>query len=275
MGHRIDAPLVGGELMPTVRVIVGLDCHQGRIVQGVRQNALRDAGDPRVLSALYEAQGADELVLLDPSATADEAGFGLGTLRQVREGLSIPLTVGGGVRHLRDVAALLDAGADKVAVGVTAAERPHLLAEMAQRHGSQCVVLTLDAAARPGGGWDVVNREGTQWLQRDAVQWAEHAEALGAGEILLTGHDREGRRQGYDLALVQAISQAVNVPVIAAGGADSPQHMLQALSAGADAVLAASIFHSGHTTVTAVKGTLQQAGLWIRPQADATAESPA
>lgn len=251
--------------MPTVRVIAGLDCHNGRIVQGVRLAALRDTGDPRELAALYEAQGVDELVLLDPGATADNQGFGLGTLRQVRECLSIPLTVGGNVRHLRDVAALLDAGADKVSVGVAAAQAPHLIAEMAERHGSQCVVLALDAAMRPGGGWNVVSRDGVQRLERDVVQWAQHAEALGAGEILLTSHDREGTRQGYDLALVAAVCAVVNVPVIAAGGADTDQHMFDALQAGADAVLAASIFHAGDTTVDHIKRALQARGLWIRP----------
>jgi cyclase len=253
--------------MPTVRVIAGLDCHNGRIVHSVRLPALRDAGDPRELAALYEAQGADELVFNDPQATADGGVFGLGTLRQVREGLSIPLTVGGNVRHVRDVAALLDAGADKVSVDMAAVADPHLIAELANRHGSQCAVLALDAAARPGGGWDVVNREGTERLDRDAVQWAEHAEALGIGEILLTSHDRVGKRQGYDLDLVAAICRVVNVPVIAAGGADTSQHMLEALQAGADAVLAASIFHDRQATVGTVKDELRAAGLWMRPLA--------
>lgn len=251
--------------MPTTRVIAGMDCHNGRIVQGVRKMHLRDAGDPCELAALYEAQGADELVLLDPNAVADGEDTGLGTLRLIREGLSIPLTVGGSVAHPRDVAALLDAGADKVSVSIAAVHNPQLIAEMANRHGSQCAVLALDAAARAGGGWDVVNRDGTQRFDRDAVQWAEHAEALGIGEILLTSHDREGKREGYDLALIAAITKAVNVPVIAAGGADTAEHMLEALGQGADAVLAASIFHDGHTTVAAIKAKLAEAGLWMRP----------
>lgn len=251
--------------MPTTRVIAGMDCHNGRIVKGVRHMALQDAGDPCALAALYEAQGADELVLLDPNAVADGHDTGLGTLRLIREGLSIPLTVGGAVAHTRDVAALLDAGADKVSVSIAAVHNPQLIAEMATRHGSQCAVLALDAAARTGGGWDVVNRLGTERFERDAVQWAEHAEALGIGEILLTSHDHEGRRGGYDLALIKAVTEAVNVPVIAAGGADNAEHMLDALGQGADAVLAASIFHDGQTSVGEIKRQLAAAGLWMRP----------
>lgn len=251
--------------MPTTRVIAGMDCHRGRLVQGVRQMALRDAGDPCAIAALYESQGADELVLTDTDAIADGDDTGLGTLRLIRERLSIPLTVGGAVAHRRDVAALLDAGADKVSVSIAAVHNPHLISEMANRHGSQCAVLALDASAKPGGGWEVVNRDGTQRYDRDAVQWAEHAEALGIGEILVTSHDHAGRRAGYDLALIRAITSAVNVPVIAAGGADSAEHMLQALAHGADAVLAASLFHNGHTTIDVIKKKLADAGLWMRP----------
>lgn len=252
--------------MPTVRVIACLDCENGRVVAKERFLDARDAGDPTRLARAYEDDGADELVLLDADATAHGTEVALAKVRQVREQLSIPLTVGGGVAHTDDVAALLDAGADKVSVDTLALARPQLIADIATRHGSQCAVLTLDAAARAdGSGWDVMVRAGKHRTQQDVVMWARHAVDLGIGEILLTSHEQHGTMRGYDLALIRAVTEAVGVPVIAAGGAASAAHMHAALEAGADAVLAAKLFHDGHATVQAVKDELQGLGHWMRP----------
>ncbi len=251
--------------MLTRRVIPCLDVRDGRVVKGVRFQGLRDAGDPALLSAAYEAQGADELILLDVSATTDGRGHQLETVRRVRAKLSIPMTVGGGVRVADDAAALLLAGADKVSVNTAAVLEPTLLRDMARRFGSQCTVLAIDAAQAEPGKWEVVIRSGRERVGEDAVAWAKEAEALGAGEILLTSWDRDGTRSGYDLALLRAVSEAVNVPVIASGGAHAPQHMAQAIEAGADAVLAASIFHDGDYTVTALKLALRELGVEVRP----------
>lgn len=253
--------------MLTRRVIPCLDVRDGRVVKGVRFQGLRDAGDPVERAVVYEAQGADELVLLDVSATPEERAHGLDTVRRVREVLSIPLTVGGGVRRVADAAALLEAGADKVGVNTAAVERPGLLSELAETFGKQCVVLALDAARRREGdglAWEVVVRSGRERTGRDAVAWAREAAALGAGEVLLTSWDRDGTRQGYDIELIAAVSGAVRVPVIASGGADTPEHLIDALRAGASAVLAASIFHEGDRTVGEVKGALAAAGVPVR-----------
>lgn len=250
--------------MPAMRIIPCLDCKDGRVVKGVRFQGLRDAGDPVQLAAAYEAQGADELVILDVSATPEGKETQVDTVRRVRAQLSIPLTVGGGVRLAEDVAKLLDAGADKVSVNTAAVQRPALLNEIARRHGGQCTVLALDAATTGPGTWEVVARSGAQRTGLDAIAWAKQAVALGVGEILLTSWDRDGTRSGYDLPLLRAVSQAVNVPIIASGGAATAEHLKEALDAGAEAVLAASIFHSGETTVAAVKASLQAAGIWVR-----------
>jgi imidazoleglycerol phosphate synthase cyclase subunit len=245
------------------RVIPCLDVDGGRVVKGVQFQSLRDAGDPVELAELYANQGADELVVLDVSATPEGRGNALETVRGVRRRLPIPLTVGGGVRRVDDARALLEAGADKVAVNTAAVSNPALLGEMAARFGRQCTVLALDAA-RDGDGWRVVVHSGRDRLEMDAVDWARQATDTGAGEILLTSWDRDGTGAGYDLRLITAVTRAVRVPVIASGGADSAEHMAQALQAGADAVLAASILHDGETTVAALKRRLAALGAEVR-----------
>jgi len=245
------------------RVIPCLDVHAGRVVKGIQFQALRDAGDPVELAKIYAAQGADELVLLDVSATPEGREHALTTVRAVRRRLPIPLTVGGGVRALEDAQALLEAGADKVAVNTAAVSRPELLGEMASIFGRQCTVLALDAA-REDEGWRVVVRSGRDKLELDVVEWAQAAIEAGAGEILLTSWDRDGTGSGYDLELLEAVCGAVGVPVIASGGAETAEHMAQALLAGADAVLAASILHDGHTTVSAIKQRLATLGMEVR-----------
>ncbi len=233
------------------------------MVKGVQFQGLRDAGDPGQLAAAYEAQGADEIVVLDVSATPEGRGNQLETVRRVRKELSIPLSVGGGVRDVQSAEALLDSGADKVGINTAAVERPEVLDALATRFGNQCTVLALDAA-RVGDAWEVVTRSGAVRTGRDAVAWAREAAERGAGEILLTSWDRDGTKDGYDCELLAAVSSAVQVPVIASGGAASPAHLIEALRAGADAVLAASIFHFGEYTVNVLKTQLAQAGLAVR-----------
>jgi imidazoleglycerol phosphate synthase cyclase subunit len=248
------------------RVIPCMDVRDGRVVKGVRFQGLRDAGDPVELAAPYEAQGADELTLLDVSATPESRAAAADTVARVRRCISIPLTVGGGVRTLDDAARLLDAGADKVGVNTAATARPELIRQLADRFGSQCVVVAIDAARRATrpDEWDVVVRSGTQRTGREAVAWAKLAADLGAGEILLTSWDRDGTRNGYDLELTRAVSASVGVPVVASGGAAGPEHLLTALRAGADAVLAASIFHDALFTVVQVKAYLAANGMEVR-----------
>jgi imidazoleglycerol phosphate synthase cyclase subunit len=246
------------------RIIPCLDVRDGRVVKGVRFQGLRDAGDPAERAALYEAQGADEIVMLDVSATREGRGHQLETVARVREVLAIPLTVGGGVRSEDDAWRLLEAGADKVSVNSAAVERPALLAEIAARFGRQCCVLAIDAALRDGR-FEVLVKGGRESTGRDAVAWAREGEELGAGEILLTSWDRDGTRSGYDLPLVRAVASVVRIPVIASGGADTPEHLVEALEAGADAVLAASIFHDGDRTVAEVKRFLAARGVTVRP----------
>jgi imidazoleglycerol phosphate synthase cyclase subunit len=250
----------------TRRIIPCLDCRDGRVVKGIKFQGLRDAGSPEELASAYEQQGADELVLLDVSATPEGRGHHLETVRRVRARLSIPLTVGGGVRSTEDAGQLLEAGADKVAINTAAVVNPGLVTAVARRFGSQCAILALDAARRPtDAGWEVVVRSGRERTGLDAVGWARRAAELGAGEILLTSWDRDGTRSGYDLELLQTICAAVRVPVIASGGAATPRHLLEALRAGADAVLAASIFHHGEQTVGSIKAALREAGVAVRP----------
>ena len=248
----------------TARVIPCLDVRDGRVVKGVRFQGLRDAGDPAERAAAYEAQGADELVLLDVSATPEGRGHALETVRRVRKVLSIPLTVGGGIKRLDDARHLLEAGADKVSVNTAAVLDPSILASLATDFGAQCTVLAVDAAQRDGGGWEVVIKSGRERTGIDVIAWARDAVRLGVGEILLTSWDRDGTRSGYDLALLTAISDAVPVPVIASGGAAHPEHLAEALGAGASAVLAASIFHDGDFTVGDVKRVLAAAGYAMR-----------
>jgi len=256
--------------MLTLRVIPCLDTREGRVVKGIRFQNLRDAGDPAALAARYAAEGADELVLLDVSATPAGRSHALETVAAVRAVLDIPLTVGGGVRGVEDAGALLDAGADKVAINTAAVFDPALLTRIATRFGRQCTVLALDAALRETPAesgafpFEVVIRGGRDRTGRDAIAWAAEAEALGAGEILLTSWDRDGTRAGYDLPLIAAVRAAVRIPIIASGGAAHAAHLAEALAAGADAVLAASIFHDAETTVGAVKAALAQAGLEVR-----------
>ncbi len=249
--------------MIAARILPCLDVKDGRVVKGVRFQGLYDAGDPAERAAAYEAQGADELVILDVSATTEGRKTAAETVRRVREVLSIPLTVGGGVRSVEDAGRLLDAGADKVAVNTAAVQDPAVISAIAQRFGRQCAILALDAAAREGG-WEVVVSSGRQRTGRDAIAWAREAVARGAGEIVLTSWDRDGTRLGYDLDLLRAASSAVPVPIVASGGADSAEHLLQGLRAGADAVLAASIFHYGETTVGEVKAYLAAHGIEVR-----------
>jgi imidazole glycerol-phosphate synthase subunit HisF len=250
--------------MLTARIIPCLDVSHGRVVKGVRFQGLRDAGDPAERAEAYEDQGADEIVILDVSATPEGRGHQHETVRRVREALSIPLTVGGGVRTEEDALDLLEAGADKVSINTAAVTRPELLAEIAGRFGRQCCVLAIDAAMRDGR-FEVLVKGGREGTGIDAIEWARTGERHGAGEILLTSWDRDGTRSGYDIALTQAVSRAVYVPVIASGGADSPEHIREAFASGADAVLAASIFHDGDLTVGDVKLYLQEHGVRIRP----------
>jgi imidazole glycerol-phosphate synthase subunit HisF len=250
-------------LMLCARIIPCLDVRDGRVVKGIQFKGLRDAGCPVELAAAYASQGADELVLLDVSATPEGRGAALETVRRVRAELSIPLTVGGGLRRVEDAEALLLAGADKVAVNTAAVRRPGLLTEVAERFGSQCAILAIDAA-RSEQGYEVVIRSGRERTGLDAVSWAREAEARGAGEVLLTSWDRDGTRSGYDLELLRAVSLAVRVPVIASGGAAGVTHLEEALKAGADAVLAASIFHDHELSVGQVKRQLAARGVEVR-----------
>jgi imidazoleglycerol phosphate synthase cyclase subunit len=249
--------------MLAARVIPCLDIKDGRVVKGVRFQQLRDAGDPVENAAAYEEQGADEIVLLDVSATPEGRGHAVDTVRAVRSVLSIPLTVGGGVRRESDAGRLLDAGADKVGINTAAVARPDLIADISSRFGSQCTVLAVDAARRETG-WEVVVRSGAERTGLDVVEWCRKAAARGAGEILLTSWDRDGTRDGYDVDLVAAVAESVSVPVIASGGAARSEHLVAALQAGASAALVASILHDGDTTVSDLKAGLSRAGITVR-----------
>lgn len=249
--------------MLTKRIIPCLDIRDGRIVKGTSFANLRDAGDPVERVSAYEAQGADEIVVLDVSATPDGREAALHTVEVIRRAISIPLTVGGGVRTIAHARALLEAGADKVGVNSAAVARPELLTEIAERMGAQCVVLAIDAA-RNGSSWEVVTRSGTNRTGIDAVDWARDGVAAGAGEILLTSFDEDGRGNGYDLELVCAIADVVRVSIIASGGASTAAHMVDGFESGADAVLAASIFHDGVTSVGELKQQLAAAGVPVR-----------
>ena len=246
------------------RVIPCLDVRDGRVVKGVRFQGLRDAGDPVAQAQAYAEQGADELVMLDVSATPEGRATAAETCAAIRSVLPLPLTVGGGVRAVSDAARLLAAGADKVAVNSAAVADPALLTRLADRFGRQCVVVAIDAARRPGG-WEVVTRSGRNRTGIDVLVWAAEAARRGAGEVLLTSWDRDGTGDGYDLELLRAVRASVSVPVIASGGGRTPGHLAQAVEAGADAVLAASIFHDRQTTVGDLKRALRdQQGMEVR-----------
>ncbi|MEX1037570.1 MAG: HisA/HisF-related TIM barrel protein [Acidimicrobiia bacterium] len=251
-------------MRPVTRVVPCLDIRDGRIVKGVKFQNLADMGDPATRAELYQDQGADEIVLLDVSATPEGRAHSLDTVRRVRDRLSIPLTVGGGVRTGDDAARLLDAGADKVGINTAAVARPGLIAEMADRFGSQCTVLAIDAA-RNDAGWSVVVRSGTESTPLGAPAWAATATDSGAGEILLTSWDRDGTNQGYDLELVSAVSSRVSVPVIASGGASDAADLIDGVNAGASAVLIASMLHTNRTTVERIKAEMLAGGIEVRP----------
>jgi cyclase len=252
-----------------VRVIPCLDVDAGRVVKGVNFVDLRDAGDPVELARAYDAQGADELVFLDITASSGDRATTYDVVRRTAEQVFIPLTVGGGVRTADDVDALLRAGADKVGVNTAALARPELLREAAQRFGAQCVVLSVDARRCPPGvttpsGWEVTTHGGRRSTGIDALEWSVRAADLGAGEILLNSMDADGTRNGFDLPLIEAVRRAVTVPVIASGGAGRAEDFAPAIGAGADAVLAASVFHFGDLTIDAVKDALDESGHPVR-----------
>jgi cyclase len=252
--------------MRTVRVIPCLDVDAGRVVKGVNFVGLRDAGDPVELAARYDAEGADELVFLDITASSDARDTIVDVARRTADEVFIPFTVGGGVRSVADARRLLRAGADKVAVNTSAVERPGLIGELAAEFGAQCVVVAIDARADADGGFEVFTHGGRTPTGVDAVAWGQEAEDRGAGEILLTSMDRDGTKEGFDLVLTRSISDAVGVPVIASGGVGTLAHLVEGvMEGGADAVLAASIFHFGEHSVGEAKAELTAAGLIVRP----------
>jgi len=252
--------------MPAKRIIPCLDVDAGRVVKGVRFKDLRDAGDPAELAAVYDREGADEIVFLDSTASSDARKILLDAVERTADQVFIPLTVGGGVRSVEDMAELLTHGADKVSVNTAALADPELITRCAEVFGSQCVVLAVDARRRAEGpGWEVFSHGGRRPAGRDAVEWVALAEELGAGEVLLTSMDKDGTLDGYDVELLKAVSSAVRLPVIASGGAGSAAHMYEALTeGGAEAALAASIFHFGELSVRGVKRELAGRGLEIR-----------
>jgi len=263
-GSTVAGSTVAGSTV-AVRVIACLDVDEGRVVKGVNFADLRDAGDPVELAAAYDRAGADELVFLDITASSQHRETMDDVVRRTAEQVFIPLTVGGGVRSVADVDRLLRAGADKVALNTAAIARPELLTEAAARFGSQCVVVSVDARrARDGGGFEVTTHGGRQGTGLDAVRWAERATGLGAGEILLNSMDADGTGNGFDLPLIRAVRAVVRVPVIASGGAGQLGHFAPAIEAGADAVLAASLFHFGRLRIAEVKESLRAAGYQVR-----------
>ena len=247
------------------RVIPCLDVTAGRVVKGVNFVSLRDAGDPVEIAARYDAEGADELAFLDITASSDERDILLHIIEAVASQVFIPLTVGGGVRKVEDVRRLLNAGADKVSINTAAVQNPALVEEASGKVGNQCIVVAIDAKKKAGGGWEVYTHGGRRPTGLDAVDWARRMVTSGAGEILLTSMDRDGTRNGFDLALTRAVADAVSVPVIASGGVGSMQHLADGVLEGrADAVLAASVFHFCDFTVRAAKEHMRACGIEVR-----------
>ncbi len=246
------------------RIIPCLDVLEGRVVKGIQFKNLRLAGDPPKLARLYEDQGADEIVFLDIGASPENRKILINVVKKTAEELSIPLSVGGGIRSVKDMEEVLCSGADKISVNTAAVKNPEIIREGAEIFGSQCIIVAIDAKRREGG-WEVYIYGGRKPTGLDAVEWAKKVERLGAGEILLTSMDRDGTTSGYDVELTRAISSAVSIPVIASGGAGSPEHMYEVLTIGkADAALAASIFHYGVYTVRSIKEYLRKRGVLVR-----------
>ncbi|MEU5577962.1 imidazole glycerol phosphate synthase subunit HisF [Streptomyces huasconensis] len=248
----------------SVRVIPCLDVDNGRVVKGVNFQNLRDAGDPVEMAKVYDAEGADELTFLDITASSGNRETTYDVVRRTAEQVFIPLTVGGGVRTAEDVDKLLRAGADKVGVNTAAIARPELIREIAERFGRQVLVLSVDARRTASGSFEVTTHGGRTSAGIDAVEWAHEAAELGAGEILLNSMDADGTKDGYDIEMIEAVRKHVTVPVIASGGAGRLDHFPPAIAAGADAVLAASVFHFGDLRIGEVKGTLREAGYPVR-----------
>ena len=247
------------------RIIPCLDVTAGRVVKGVSFVELRDAGDPVEIARRYDDQGADELTFLDITASSDERGIIFRIIEQVAAQVFIPLTVGGGVREVQDVRNLLNAGADKISINTSAVLNPQLVADAAGRYGSQCIVVAIDAKQAGEGRWQVYTHGGRKPTGLDALEWARKMQELGAGEILLTSMDRDGQKNGFDLALTRAVTDALEIPVIASGGVGNLQHLVDGVKqGGADAVLAASIFHYGEYTVRQAKEYMAQQGIEVR-----------
>lgn len=252
--------------MFTKRIIPCLDVHNGRVVKGINFVNLRDAGDPVEVGAAYDAAGADELVFLDITASSDARAIKLDMVRRVAERVFIPFTVGGGIRTVEDFKEILREGADKIAVNTAAILNPRLISDAAEKFGSQCVVVAIDAKRRAdGSGWNIYKNGGRVDMGMDAVEWAVKAHSLGAGEFLVTSMDRDGTKDGYDLELTRQIAEAVSVPVIASGGAGTREHFYDALTTGrADAALAASLFHYKELEISEVKEYLRDRGISVR-----------
>lgn len=251
--------------MSTIRVIPCLDVAGGRVVKGVNFENLRDSGDPVELANRYYLQGADELTFLDVAATIEDRGTTLEMVTRCAEQVFIPLTVGGGIRKLEDVSVLLASGADKVSVGSAGIQRPELLSEISTEHGDQVLVISLDLkrAATPSG-FGVTSHGGKNLTELDAVEWIKQVQDLGAGELLVNSIDADGTRNGFDLELIELVKSISHVPVIASGGAGAVEHFVQAANAGADALLAASVFHEGQFSISDVKAALREAGISVR-----------
>ncbi|MDY3017187.1 imidazole glycerol phosphate synthase subunit HisF [Blautia sp.] len=251
--------------MFTKRIIPCLDVNKGRVVKGVNFVNLKDAGDPVEIARAYDSAGADELVFLDITASCEERDTVADMVRAVASSVFIPFTVGGGIRTVEDFKRLLREGADKISVNSAAIDRPELISEAAEKFGSQCVVVAIDARRRPEGGWNIYKHGGRLDTGLDAIEWAKKAEALGAGEILLTSMDCDGTKAGYDIELTRAVAEAVSIPVIASGGAGTLEHFYEALSeGGADAALAASLFHYKELEISQVKDYLAEKGISVR-----------
>lgn len=251
--------------MFTKRIIPCLDVNKGRVVKGVNFVNLKDAGDPVEIARAYDSAGADELVFLDITASCEERDTVADMVRAVASSVFIPFTVGGGIRTVEDFKRLLREGADKISVNSAAIDRPELISEAAEKFGSQCVVVAIDARRRPEGGWNIYKHGGRLDTGLDVIEWAKRAEALGAGEILLTSMDCDGTKTGYDMELTRAVAEAVSIPVIASGGAGTLEHFHEALSeGGADAALAASLFHYKELEISQVKDYLAEKGISVR-----------